>query len=298
MNPKSNTNALLPTEIYTGCPEVNLVWRTYALDLLRKPGLLISDTEDDLNWHAFLGHSIDMQGFRAAEFVGVDPLSKPGRFTPLIQRDIGVRELADLWEIEPIRQHLMKATGSPMTTTYAILRARGGAVGRSLAEAFETFPWRKGHWCVRALLQNSASLRKHQFSFRHWLEFECERLGVRDFPPSNFMQYVPFSGQTVSLENALRKRLELTFYRVGPLMAPYILCDWQLWLWNEGKTGLFESFKLDAFHQEFVKRYDRGVIPPDEPGFIGWWHGQAGCQEIPPRLANECIWLGIENGTV
>ena len=43
--------------------------------------VLIPDAEDDLNWHAFLGHSIDMQGFRAAEFVGIHG-DQPGRYGP------------------------------------------------------------------------------------------------------------------------------------------------------------------------------------------------------------------------
>jgi hypothetical protein len=78
-------------------------------------GVKSPDTDDDLNWHAFLGHSIDMQGFRAAEFVGVDPLTRAAPcFVPLRERGIGVRELATLWEKEPIRQHLLHSTkGTP-----------------------------------------------------------------------------------------------------------------------------------------------------------------------------------------
>jgi len=85
----------LPSVISTGCPELDLVWRLYVQSIIDRPGVAIPDTDDDLNWHAFLGHSIDMQGFRAAEFVGVDPLTRstPG-FVPLRQRDLGVAELA------------------------------------------------------------------------------------------------------------------------------------------------------------------------------------------------------------
>jgi hypothetical protein len=25
-----------------------------------------------------------------------------------------------------------------------------------------------------------------------------------------------------------------SFYMVGPELAPYMICDWQLWHWNEG----------------------------------------------------------------
>jgi hypothetical protein len=59
-----------------------------------------------------------------------------------------------------------------------------------------------------------------------------------------------------------------------------MLCDWQLWLWKEAKTGLFESFKLDSFHTEFIRRYGKGVIPMDKQGFVKWWHEQEGCEDF------------------
>ena len=95
----------------------------------------------------------------------------------------------------------------------------------------------------------------------------------------------------MSLEGALRLRLAQTFYLVGTTMAPYIICDWQLWLWNNGNTALFDSFKLDAFHEQFVKKYGQDTVPLKEPAFISWWYQQEGCESLPPRLANECIWL-------
>ena len=63
--------------------------------ILNRSQILIPDTDDDLTWHAFLVHSIDMQGFRAAEFAGVDPLTRNApKFLPLKTRGIGVPELA------------------------------------------------------------------------------------------------------------------------------------------------------------------------------------------------------------
>ena len=100
----------------------------------------------------------------------------------------------------------------------------------------------------------------------------------------------------MSLELALRKRLEQTFYMVGPAMSAYMLCDWQLWLWREGQTAVFANFKLDTFHEAFVKKFGKGVIPADEKGFAHWWHGLL--PDLPPRLANECIWLAIKNKLV
>lgn len=77
-------------------------------------------------------------------------------------------------------------------------------------------------------------------------------------------------------------------------MAPYVICDWQLWLWNEGRTGVFEAFKPDEFHIQFVDRYGVGVIPRDSKAFIGWWLDLS--PDVPPRLVNECIWLALEKG--
>ncbi len=286
----------IPSEIETNCPELNDAWAKYAQDVINMPNVLIADTEDALNWHAFLGHSIDMQGFRAAEFAGVDELSKPADgFRPLKQRGIGVAELGSLWEIEVIQNHLLYGIkGTDITSTYDILKTEGGKFGLSLAEAFDSFPFRKGHKYVRALLQNSAHLKKYGYSFRQWLEHQCCMLGGKTFPPSDFRQAVR---EGKSIENNLCEKLEATFFMVGPEMAPYMLCDWQLWLWKEERTGLFDTFKLDSFHAEFVERVNAKhglIIPPEKQLFTKWWHGYY--PTLPPRLANECIWLYMEDG--
>lgn len=293
----------LPATISTGCPELDLVWSRFAQEIVRSP-ILIADSEDDLNWHAFLGHSIDMQGFRAAEFVGVDALTKaaPG-FVPLKTREIGIPELAGLWEIEPIRSFLHDRTKEqflastaqkqPFPVTLEVLKRFGGRIGTSLAEAFDAFPFRKKHSTVRAYLENSAALKEHGYSFRNWLKAECAKLGVAEFPPADFRSATRMS---ISLEITLRRHLEKAFYQVGPALAAYMICDWQLWLWWHGRTSVFANFKLDSFHEEFVKKFGRGVIPTDEPGFARWWLSLY--PDLPPRLANECIWLGIEEGVV
>lgn len=271
------------------------MWREFATDILNRPHVLIPDTDDELNWHAFLGHSIDMQGFRAAEFAGVDPLTKRAPdFVSLKQREIGVVELASLWDIDAIQDHLLHRTrGVSLQATLDVLRSKGGTVGTALAEAFAAFPHRKGHWAVRAFLQNSAVLKDHDYSFRNWLRFECSNMEI-DFPPTDFRKLISRYGVTV--EMMLRHRLKETFYRVGPAMAAYMLCDWQLWLWNEGKTEVFANFKLDSFHEEFVRKYGKDVIPADESGFANWWLSLF--PSLPPRLANECIWLGMEHEIV
>jgi len=81
---------------------------------------------------------------------------------------------------------------------------------------------------------------------------------------------------------------------VGPALSAYMICDWQLWLWNEGLTGVFAMYKQDSFHEEFVTRYGRGVIPADRAAFTAWWFSKH--PDLAPRLANECIWLGMEHG--
>ena len=86
-SPKTGHAVVVPACVSTACPELDLVWSHYARVVLDRPGILIADSEDDLNWHAFLGHSIDMQGFHAAEFVRVDRLTRSApQFVPLRHR--------------------------------------------------------------------------------------------------------------------------------------------------------------------------------------------------------------------
>lgn len=283
---------VVPPQITSGCEELDRAWQKHAHSILERPGVLIHDTEEDLNWHAFLGHSLDMQGFRAAEFVGVDPLSRSvPDFIPLKTRGLGIRELGQLWKEKAIQEHLLgNLRGLPVQATLDVIASYGGDSGVSLAEAFATFPFRKGHWTVRALLQNSAKLEDDAYSFRRWLQRECDRLGANSFPPSDFRK--ASQNATGSIENALRRVLQDTFYQVGPALAPYMICDWQLALWAQGKTAVFASFKLDSFHEEFVQRFGREVVPTGEQAFAEWWLAQY--PDLPPRLANECIWLAME----
>src|SRR6185436_6806525 len=209
----------IPRSINTSCHQLNLFWEQYATGLLAQPGLLIADTDEDLSLHAFLGHSVDMQGFRAGEFVGVDP-SPPSRdFVSLKARKIGVKELADLWNVRGIREHLQSVTtgrqSASVETTYNALMKHGGRIGESLAEALRSFRRRKQNRIVRALLQNSDVLRQCGYSFRSWLVSECAQLGLVEFPPRDFRREIRFEGRSVSLEIALRLRLAQTFYLVG-----------------------------------------------------------------------------------
>lgn len=297
--PSTKPRPEIPSSISTGCPELDLVWGCFAHSIVHDARIPIPDTEEDLNWHAFLGHGPDMSGFRAAEFVGVDALTKPNpMFIPLKTRGIGIPELASLWEVPAIRSHILDLDRDEALQgeSLHVLANEGGTVGESLAEAFEHFPWAKFNWSLRALLKNSAELRNDDYSFRRWLERECKTLGVNVFPPPSFRKGVNYSGETLALETALRLRLKEAFFMVAMAMAAYMICDWALWLWWEGRVPVFASFKLDRYHQRFVNRFGGNVVPRDEVRFARWWNGLY--PELPPRLANECIWLGIENRVV
>ena len=50
----------------------------------------------------------------------------------------------------------------------------------------------------------------------------------------------------------------------------------------------------DPARADFVEKFGRGLIPIGEAEFARWWLGLF--PELPPRLANECIWLGVEHG--
>ena len=183
--------------------------------------------------------------------------------------------MASQWQIPSIRDHLWSGVwDEPLSDgTLSVLRAEGGTTGHSLAGAFEYFPWRKFRWSVRALLQNSDVLRPFDFSFRRWLQHECDQLSIQEFPPADFQQVLAVGVQQPTLEAALRERLDVAFYMVGPAMSAYMICDWQMWLWREGRTAVFATFKLDSFHEAFVKKFGRGVISAEEAGFARWWLG-------------------------
>ena len=49
---------------------------SFASQILERSGIMTLDTDTDLSWHALLGHSIEMQGWRAAELVSVGAITK------------------------------------------------------------------------------------------------------------------------------------------------------------------------------------------------------------------------------
>jgi hypothetical protein len=302
----------IPKQIKSGCPELDLVWRE-CITVAIRDAVSIPDTEDGLNWHAFLGHAFDLQGSRAGEFVGVDKPPKPRpSFTPLKDRGLGIATLAGLWKVKQIQDHLREVTGrghsQSVATTRLTLERYGGEPGRSFAEALETFGRIRQNKFIRAFLENCSRLEETGYSFREWLQRRCKQLGTAPFPPHDFSQPVNVKGRLMALEYALRQELLSEFWNVGPALAAYMLSDWQLGLWKDGKTNVFRSFKVDSRHKGFVKAFGGSAIPsapPDdrqaEEVFADWWLRlclKSGHPDLPPRLANECIWLGIEKKVI
>jgi len=260
----------------------------WADDIVSGPGVAIPDTEEDLNWHAFLGHHQDMQGFDAGQFAGVDPYKGPGPFRCLRERGLGVKELADLWQIASIRESLCAPStgGSQLARCVARIRSAGGHTGRELAEAWDSFKGRarKTKAILRAYMANSHLLGQHDHSFRRYLEAQTRRFDPGlEFPPSTM---------TSAYESFLIERIAADFFNVGETMAAYMVCDWLLWLWREGRIDWFTTFKPDSRHEQFAERF--GFPFRSHESFVGF------CREqnlgYPPRVVNEVIWLEGERG--
>jgi hypothetical protein len=79
-------------------------------------------------------------------------------------------------------------------------------------------------------------------------------------------------------------------------MSALMIGDWMMWLWRAGLTTAFGTFRFDASHEAFLKKFGRGVISADEVDFARWWLRIF--PEIPPRLAIECIRLAVEENLV
>ncbi len=98
---------------------------------------------------------------------------------------------------------------------------------------------RKTNTMIRAYVQNSHLLRRHGQSFRAYLQ---SRTPGGTFPPPD----------VTHVEKAWAQALMNDFYAAGPALAPYMICDWLLWLWREGRIEWFESYKPDSVHERAV----------------------------------------------
>lgn len=284
----------------------------------------IPDTEEELNWHAFLAHSQDMQGFRADFFVGV-PHGKDEKSEPFTLKALGldVGELAGVW------QDLVEQFG-PEHEMMRLYGGRGGLqnLERDLAALEYDAPWHqavleqegqsrpiiwrgvpRGHrylgaiqncglrrWgrVLTALLVNSHKLREFDYSFRKYLKESCVAFfGDRPYVDAHFpsLDFVSPRGSR-SLEEFLCNQIERDFHNVGPELAAYMICDWLLCLWREGKITFFNSFKRDARHMGFCREHG---VPLEKEEFVSYLRG-AGV-DVPSRVVNEAIWLSFERGS-
>jgi hypothetical protein len=272
------------------CKEALLVLiKKYAEKIVTKESVPIPDEEEALNWHAFLGHSQDMQGFDAGKFSGADPWSKKGNWRSLKERNLSVTLLSQLWAIEPIHDSLTAPKSSLAERLEAISR-HGQKPGFEFVEAWRGFKGRarKTKAILRAYLDNPHRLKPYGHSFRNYLErlFStiCPHVG---FPPRHFQ-----SGD----EARIVQRIDLDFYNVGPAMASYMICDWLLYLWRKGTLDWFETFKCDSRHMAFAEKYGNPYRTQRE--FVKFVQAvQEGCgKKYPPRVVNEAIWLDAERG--
>ncbi len=280
----------IPPTIDTACSPLNAAWERYAVDLMSGCGLCVADTDRALNWDAFLGRSISFTRLPGdVRNSGAAP-----DFTPLLDRGLRLRDLAELWKIQPLRDHFMHRDepSEPAAASCSMLLRSGGPAGEMLCDAFQSLPKSSSHWSVRALLQNSAALEEYNYSFRAWLRHEISAMGETEFPPKDFRKMVlttnPSGVAQYTLEEAIRMLMGRVFHRANPVIAAHILCDWQLGLWYEGKTEVFDLFPIDTHHASFVSACS-AALPEGEAAFAQWWHAQPGCADLPPRLASACM---------
>jgi len=264
-------------------------------------GVLIPDTEEELNWHSFLGHH-DFWRFRGDQFT---ICGKRG-FTPLRERQppFGVARLAAVWrELERAnpegicgrsllerRYRWRKGNPSPKTNLRADLEGGGGPSGEFLAVWDE---FRNGTaWAYGCVLHDSAVLEEYfASSFRTYLKSKVGVLATGEhssavFPRLDWRSPVPDGrGETVALEEALARAMTHDF-GVGMEVARYLFCDWLLSLWHEDRSVMFDSYKHDDNAVKFGCKH-------------GWYCDRRTfldmCRryrpDLPPRVINECIWI-------
>lgn len=260
----------------------------------------VPDDDEEMNWRLFFAHSQDMQGFAADIFVG-GPNERKHPTNPLY---VGLRErwqlssyqlindLAEVWR-NPSSQELLKQLTDPRQQGNGfdeglhVLRSAstyGAAVfAECLSELSGPRIARKTNKMIRAYVQNSDLLTRHGGSFRRYLENDSS---MRSFP----------STVTPSIEAVWRKRIQRDFFNVGPAIANYLISDWLLWLWKEGRIEWFESYKADSVHEAYVQS---GMLQNSAcHDFVAFCstlripsgNGALSGKQCPPRVLNACLW--------
>lgn len=284
---------------------VQTVLTKYLPQILNGDAVAVPDDPEEMNWRLFFAHSQDMQGFRAdiftgglnegkhpkdPSFVGLRPHWGQDSFSL-------IRDLGRLWEDTSTRAELkrisftMRTDGQKVEDVrpgISLLRNSGFPGAIAFAETLDTFHglWvaRKTNAMIRAYIQNAHLLAPHGYSFRTYLQ---NVLPPGEFPPANVEH----------AEKVWVSRLQQDFYNVGPALSNYLICDWLLWLWRDGRIDWFTVYKPDSVHKRIV---DAGLLPPEAASdFVGYsktlsipeGFGTLSGKPCPPRILNECIWL-------
>jgi hypothetical protein len=262
--------------------------------------VLIPDDEDELNWHAFLGHH-DFYHFRGDQFV----LYGRGSFVPLRRRQppVGIEFLATAWhQLE--RWNPEGASGKSLLRRYRWRKgnphhklnlrsdlAAGGEESRTFLALWGEFSSGIPYSYAYMLFDSAVLVDRFASSFRAYLQRTCERLVSRDsdfgvFPRLRWRRAVQRGGAgPASLEDALAVEITEDF-AVGPEVARYLFSHWQLALWEQDHSAMFSGYKHDENATNFGTKY-------------GWYDDRRGfldlCYrlrpDLPPCLINECIWL-------
>lgn len=267
-------------------------------------GVAVRDDAEEMNWRIFFAHSQDMQGFRADIFTGgrdepehrYDPHFVPLRLRWAAESTLLVNDLACLWEDDstrdvlvrmsnPVRPIEERAKGIAPALHLLVSSDRRGArvFGYTLRDFSGPNVSRKTNGMIRSYIQNSHLLKQHDCSYRSYL---LSLIPGGELP----------AGDVSAAERTWVKMIQHDFYNVGPALANYLICDWLLWFWREGRVEWFESYKCDSVYKRLVRS---GRLPTDAINFVNYCktvklpqcYRHLSGKPCPPRVLNECIWL-------
>lgn len=273
----------------------------------------VPDDDEEMNWRLFFAHSQDMRGFRADIFTGGwNEARNPydanfrglrARFPSSVHLIVG---LGQVW-LNPEAREILKRASHPfrpkeekakgIKPAMELLRGpMGNEATRIFADTLEELRGPKVAYktnaMIRAYVENSALLERHDCRFRNYL---------RSIVPD---VYLPAT-DIVWAERLWRRAIERDFYNVGPALASYLICDWLLWLWRDGQIEWLETYKEDSVFLKAMR--DDNLLPAaatdDFPAFCRKLYVPAewiparfwltAFYPVPPRILNEAIWLEL-----
>lgn len=230
---------------------IDRILKQYLPRILDGYRVAVPDDDEEMNWRIFFAHSQDMLGFRADIFTGGPnedghPLDRIFvALRPRWGRDSRsfIADLARVWGDQDYSQRVRAASNAfrsseekkaGVTPLIELLMHSGIEGAVVFAETLSAFKGdkiaRKTNRMIRAYLQNASLLReRHDCSFRNYL-----------------MDSVDGDLASPDVEAHERRwlaRVERDFYNVGPAIANYMICDWLLGLWREGRIEWFTSYK-------------------------------------------------------